>query len=324
MSTRATRRSRGLSLVELTIATAIFVGVLLIVQEVLSTTERAQVYINARDRSSQYASKLIADLRGAGLSSRRFFQDDAEGQSYLAALNTASFPVMADVRLPVVEAAGRLETDAVATRLTGNAILIACEDRPQILVGGTSRYRVDLVRFFAMYPTRRPGKVIDSIADRIDLVRYVSRLYADKASLEQISNASHRAEVVMALHAQGITRAWVPGVAIDSAFFNMASDGSISATPVSSPVIDAPPEALPRTMLGDSKVSLSPNNPALRVPSFALLDVTAPDFPSGFEVKAVGPSGGRQVLVRLCLIAAVRDGPDADSTTTRLFSVRDL
>jgi len=30
------------------------------------------------------------------------------------------------------------------------------------------------------------------------------------------------------------------------------------------------------------------------------------------------------VLVRLTLVCGVRDGPDADSTTVRQFSVRDL
>lgn len=324
MSTRNPRRSRGMSLLELTIATGIFLGVMLMVQEVISTSQRAQVYIAARDRASQNSSKLIADLRGAGLASRRVYQDDAEGRAYLAAVDMTGTPLLADARLPVIDAAGRLELDGAAAPRTGNALLLACEDRPQDIVATGGRYRVDVVRFFGVYPTRIAEKVVEAMPDRIDLVRFASRQYADKASLDQISVALDKVDVVQALHTQGITRAWVAGAAIGSAFFQLNTDGSISSVPIASPVIDAPPDALPRLMIGATKSSIAPNSPALRVPSFARVDVLTPSFPSGFEVKVVGPSGGRQVLVRLTLVCGVRDGPDADSTTVRQFSVRDL
>lgn len=324
MSTRTLRRSRGVSLLELTIATGIFLAVMLMVQEVISTSQRAQVYIAARDRASQSSAKLIADMRGAGLASRRVYQDDAEGRAYLAALDTTGTPILADARLPVIDAAGRLELDGASAPRTGNAMLLACEDRPQVIAATGGRYRVDVVRFFCVYPTLIPEKVVEAMADRIDLVRFASRQYADKASLDQIPVALDKADVVQALVAQGITRCWVAGAAINSAFFQLNSDGSITAAPISSPLIDAPPDALPRLMIGATKSSVAPNSPALRVPSFARVDPLKPAFPSGFEVKVVGPSGGRQVLVRLTLVCGVRDGPDADSTTVRQFSVRDL
>jgi hypothetical protein len=324
MSTRNPRRSRGVSLLELTIATGIFLGVMLMVQEVISTSQRAQVYIAARDRASQHSANLIADLRGAGLASRRVYQDDAEGRSYLAALDMTGMPLLADARLPVIDPLGRLELDGASAPRTGNALLLACEDRPQEFTATGGRYRVDIVRFFGVYPTRLPDKVVEAMPDRIDLVRFASRQYVDKASLDQITVALDRSDVVQALHALGITRCWVAGAAIDSAFFQLNTDGSISTTPIASPVIDAPPDALPRLMIGATKASIAPNSPALRVPSFARTDVLKPAFPSGFEVKVVGPSGGRQVLVRLTLVCGVRDGPDADSTTVRQFSVRDL
>jgi hypothetical protein len=224
-----------------------------------------------------------------------------------------------------VDAKGRLDPDAPGVRRTGNALLLACEDRPrEFSTPGGGRYRVDIVRFVAVYPTRRAGKVVDAAPDRIDLVRFASRPYADKGSLEQIPVAAERVEVVKTLTAQGVGRAWVAGAPIDSAFFDLKADGSIAATAVASPVIDCPPEAPVRTMLNAVKASVAPNSPALRVPTFAELDTSAPGFPSGFEVKVVGPSGGRQVLVRLTILTGAHAGPDAASTTERLFSVRDL
>jgi len=129
---------------------------------------------------------------------------------------------------------------------------------------------------------------------------------------------------VQALRAGGITRTCISGVALAQTFFALNADGSISTTQVVAPVIDTTPDNRPRSMLGDSRSSVAPNSPALRVPSFAQLDNTMPAFPSGFEVKVVGPSGGRQVLLRLTLLTGAHSGPDAASTTERLFSVRDL
>ena len=300
------------------------VGVLLMVSELIGTTQQAQIYINARSRAAQHSAKLIADLRGAGLSSRRLFQDDAEGRSYLAALNTTGLPLIEGAKLPVVDAAGRLDADTAGARRTGNTLLLACEDRPQQFTTSGAPHRVDVVRFIAAYPTRRPGKIIEAMPDRIDIVRFASRQYADRASLDQITDPTERSDVVQALRAAGIDRTWVAGAAIGSAFFALNTDGTIAGAPIASPVIDAPPDNLPRTMLGEAHMSVAPNSPALRVPSFAQLDVAAPAFPSGFEVKVVGPSGGRQVLVRHVLLAGVVGGPDAEAATVRLFSVRDL
>jgi len=70
---------------------------------------------------------------------------------------------------------------------------------------------VDIVRFFGVYPTRLPDKVVEAMPDRIDLVRFASRQYVDKASLDQITVALDRSDVVQALHALGITRCWVAG-----------------------------------------------------------------------------------------------------------------
>lgn len=324
MSPPSLRNRSGMSLIEVTIATSILIASLLMVQEVIGTTQAAQVYIAARDRASQQSADLIADVRSAGLSSRRLYQDDDEGRGYLAALDTAALPILGDTRLPVVDPVGRLDQDAIGVRRAGNALLLACEDRPMQIPTSGARHRIDIVRFFAVYPTRRTGKVADALADRIDLVRFTSRPYADRASIEQVTDPGEKVEVVLALRAAGITRECLAGVPIAQAFFSLNADGSISTTEIVSPIIDATPDNRPRAMLGNSRSSVAPNSPALHVPFLAQLDNTLPAFPSGFEVKVVGPSGGRQVLVRLTLVTGAHTGPDAASTTERLFSVRDL
>ena len=77
-------------------------------------------------------------------------------------------------------------------------------------------------------------------------------------------------------------------------------------------------------LLGDSKITVAGNDPKLRVPSFAEATTATPSYPGGFEIKVVGPFGGRQVLVRLVVVAGVAGSEDAVATTSRIFSVRDL
>ena len=325
MTRPARSRRSGVTLVEVIVSSAIAVAILLVVTEIVQTTTRAQTYVAARDRAQSRASLVVADLRAAGFASRRVYQDDAVGRAYLAALDAAGYAVMSGARLPVVDAAGRLEPDGGDLSRTGNAVLFACEDPPQDVTPASGHVRrVDVVRFFGIFPTRVAGRVTQSLADRIDLVRFSSRPYADRASLDAITDLADRADAIHALRAQGIDRAWLAGAAIGAAFFDLRIDGTISPTPVASPTITCLPDALPTLVLGDGRMTVAPNDAKLSVPSFAAADAAEPSYPSGFEVKIVGPSGGRQILVRLVVVAGANRDFDAVAQTTRIFAVRDL
>ncbi len=318
-------RSGGMTLVEIAISCAAVLTGLAIAFEVTTMTTRAQSYITAADEAQARASKLIADLRGACFASKRVYQDDAEGRAYFAALDTTEFPPVADALLPIIDTSGRLEADAPGVRRTGNAMMFACEASPMDVRTATNRTRrVDVVRFFSVYPTQRNRRVTRALATQTDLMRFASIEYADRASIDAVTDVNDKRDVVLALRAAGITRAWVAGGALATAFFDLKADGTIAASPVAAPRIELPKGLPLRNLLGDSHMTVAGNDPLLKVPTFAEVTSAAPSYPGGFEVKVVGPFGGRQVLVRLVILAGVPNNTDARAQTSRIFSVRDL
>ena len=71
-------------------------------------------------------------------------------------------------------------------------------------------------------------------------------------------------------------------------------------------------------------MSVAGNGEAANVPLFAQPVVDQPLFPSGFEVKVVGPSSGRRLLTRLVLLAASPTGHDVVQESLRVLTLRDL
>ena len=325
MTRRGTRSSVGTTLVELAVATSIAITALLVLYEITASVTRTQAYVAARDSAQARANKLVTDVRAAAFASRRVLQDDAEGRSYFGALETGEFPPAAGTHLPVIDTAGRLEADAAGTRFTGNAMMLVCESPPMdVRTTQAHTRRVDLVRFFAVYPTLRARRVCRSIPQQTDLVGLASVTYADKSSLDAITDATDKKDAVVALRNAGVTRAWAVGAPLASSFFDLLANGTVATTPDPLPRIEPPPGYAYRNLLGDSKMTVAANDPKLQVPAFAEATAAAPAYPGGFEIKVVGPFGGRQVLVRLVVVAGVAGSEDAVAKTSRIFSVRDL
>ncbi len=324
MRRSARRKALGVSLLEVVFAMGLAASMLIVLGEVIDTATRAQHQITVQDRTSATSHAILTEVRGVAFGSRRVYSDDAEGRGYFAALDTSALPPLAGTRLPVVSSEGRLEPDAAGVPETGNALLLAVEDAPQDVEVSGSRYRVDCVRFVAFYVTRVARKVLHGAPDQLDLVRFTSVPHADRASIDAILDPDDRATVVQALVAANVDRAWVSGQPVANAFFALNADGTIEAAPVVSPVISSAVDWPLDQLLDRKRISVARNAPTSRVPQFAELVVGAPDFPSGFEVKVVGPSGGRQVLIRLALQSSGPDGTDLNTQATKVLTVRDL
>ena len=321
---RRARRSRGLSIVEITVGAAITVGLLLVVGEVVHVTATTQHQIDRQDRGWSVANEALASMRTAAFASRRVYGADAEGASLFGILDLAALPPLPGTRLPTPLVAGRLAPDAIGETSGGNALFLVLEEAPLDVQATGGRYRVDLVRFVAFYLTQRPERVVQARADRVDLVRFASRALADRAGLDAIASAGDRAEVVAALRARGIDRAWAAGQPAATALFALRVDNTIDPVPVVSPTLPPAADWPPRAFLERERMTVAGNDPALRVPRFCQPVVGQPAFPSGFEVKIVGPSGGRQVLVRLALQAGTTVGGDLPVDVTKVLTVRDL
>jgi hypothetical protein len=77
-------------------------------------------------------------------------------------------------------------------------------------------------------------------------------------------------------------------------------------------------------MFGSKHMSVAGNGEAAKVPLYAQPVTGATFFPSGFEVKVVGPSSGRRLLTRLVLLAADPTGHDVVEDSLRVLTLRDL
>ncbi|MFP5246673.1 MAG: hypothetical protein ACLGH0_08255, partial [Thermoanaerobaculia bacterium] len=121
--------------------------------------------------------------------------------------------------------------------------------------------------------------------------------------------------IVQKLIAAGLQRAWDPGRPINNAFYDLfgATDGTFN-TALNNPTIPLTnTRTLLRGMLGariSGKMAYSvafqrtpPFSLTQTIPLFARPNNSLPNYPSGFEVKIVGPAGNRQVFSRVMLMA---------------------
>ena len=68
-------------------------------------------------------------------------------------------------------------------------------------------------------------------------------------------------------------------------------------------------------------MSVAGNGEAPKVPLFGQ---STGGFPGGFETQIVGPSGGRQILTRLVLLAGSSRHEDVVTEVRRMHTARDL
>ena len=208
--------------------------------------------------------------------------------------------------------------------LTGNALLLVIEEPPLLVQGTDEILRIDLVRFVAFYLTIRPGKVVDARDDRIDLVQFTSRLYAEKTGIDAVLDAGDRAKAVIELRDRAVDTAWAPGAPVNEAFFDLLEGGGVAVSPSTTPKITADPDGWVMPLMGSSRMSIAGNGEAASVPLFARPVPGADQFPCGFEVKVVGPSSGRRLLTRLVLLIGDPGGQDFAQEAVRVLTLRDF
>jgi prepilin-type N-terminal cleavage/methylation domain-containing protein len=320
---RKNRNRRGFTLLEVSVALVIGVSLTIVLGSVIDMTLRTQHQITLEDQSGSFGQKLLADIRRAAFSSRRIYSDDAEGQGFFAALDNGPLSPVVGSRLPLVNRDGRLEPDGVSETDTGNSLMFAIETQPEdVSVLGVG-YRVDHVRFVAFYLTERDTKVVAARANKIDVVRFVSGVYADYSSIERITDTDDKDAVIEALHANGVRYAWRSGYDVNSSFYALTATGSMASTPTGAFTIAADADHPMRLLLEQKRISVAGNNDLHDVPLFAQSDVSFPLFPSGFEAKVVGPTGARKLLFRLSLLAGHPGRQDVHKRLQRVLTVRD-
>lgn len=205
------------------------------------------------------------------------------------------------------------------------------------LIGGGSvtltaqPYMIPAYRFVGYFLVERPlpagtPKLAGTRTVTQQLMRFESRPYLEKADFAAFSSSLGGTAGVAAktvwddlVAKEGVVGLWDSSAALSAdAFYTV--DGSGAIVKVASPVIykkrytllaqtNLSPYALGMVAFNTSPTfAPTENAQPIAVPAYALTDTAHANFPYGFEVAIVGPSGARSVLIRLALAARLNQG----------------
>jgi Prokaryotic N-terminal methylation motif len=336
-------RQSGFSLVEVAIAAAIFMALVVVISTLAVTGTDAQELGRRISKMTEIAQDVTDDLRLELVSSSRLYSNDAEGQELLDLLDLTQAPApIASRRLPTVDLDGPFRQDTVGDEITGNAILfsyLAWRDRYRCVSG--TEHLVDVYRIAHYYLSDEGGGPAAGSRGGLDLVHFVSEPLADGAAIDNILSTADREEVARHLlngtpdlegrshdPIQVVWRRSSSPTAL-GALRQIDDDGTLSDTVLSGTNRPDPWAILPKdrsargdTPTGRASVATNFDLEAPGISRFAVRD-DANGFPHGLEAQIVGPSAARQLLWHIVLIDPVRKGPPAWSQVQTVISARD-
>ncbi|MBU0756063.1 MAG: hypothetical protein KJ645_13045 [Planctomycetes bacterium] len=334
------RKSRGFNLVEvsiclflITVSFAAYLGVALqSMQDFDSFTAETQV--------TQWNQQRVNMIREDTLSVKQYFDrfdNSAMSEDYFNALElpAGSMPINGTLVLPSIEESGLFEPDvAMNPPKTGNALFfVRCLEPFSVRVQMDPNqddpadwhiYRIPVYTFVVYYLTLRTEAPIGNSSDSLDLIRWNSQTVADYNQVMEFPDLIEdgalecypREQVVQNfVNTYGSEFIWVSGEELDQAFYRCYADGVIDAGPVPKEIMEIPMDRFDGIfgrMEGNgvnhiqrSSVCKNRGEPGFEVgtivPQFGLIDNTGNGFPHGFETQIIGPSGARELMIRLAL-----------------------
>lgn len=311
---RRPARCAGYTMIELSISMLAIAGMTLILTTTSYSTGQADHYLTAVGHVTERSQKTLYDIANAIESSRRFFQADDVGQGYLDALDLASNPLAPGSRLPLVDEQHPLGADLAGDPRTGNVLLVVAQGSPAPCVADANTgelVHVDLHRFVCLYTTQTTRTVLPGAPPARDFVVWRSLQYPDHDQLMAITDATQRRSVVRDLHDRfGLDVAWDAGSPADGSFYRLDTTGSIDAAPLSAHTIEEDPTVSARGRLVYANMQLARTEMA----SYERRPVLTRDppglwAPHGFEVKAAGTAGSRQVWTHLVIEKQAEGSP---------------
>ncbi|MFH0962858.1 MAG: prepilin-type N-terminal cleavage/methylation domain-containing protein [Planctomycetota bacterium] len=317
---------RGFTLVEMmTVLVIVAMAWWIFAVVVLSLMDESAV-LSAHNLLARWNQEIVNDIRDDTLSAKRYFENDSLGQQYLDALEEdADSPWINSLRLPRIEESGAaLAPDTVGNQKTGNALLFTKVLTPFVVTvpyreGEDRDFRINVYRFVLYYLTIREKEHIGRCKDSLDLMRWASVPLADYAQVmaiedpEPADSIDPRAEIVKAFVAQqGSEWLWDTSSDLDNAFYKCQPTGQIDTSPWPNMVIprdsvEGLRSLIPAKVAKNKHASVCWNNgtngfdAGIVVPRYAIANATGDGFPHGLEVQIVGPSGARELCVRLAM-----------------------
>lgn len=324
-----TRRAAGFTIIEATVVTVVVALMTLVIERTVSGVVETERSMRAVRNTTERGTQATYRLRDLVQTSRKLFQADTVGNAYLAKLSRTRFAPLAGARLPLFDEVNPLGPDAVGDPHTGNCLLFLREGDPYraVSVPASKTIRsIDTYRIVCVYLSQSTRTVVAGGSPAVELVEWRSRAFPNYTQVMAISVATERTQVVKDLYARfGCNYLWNPTGAVDASFYGIDGSGNIAAAPT---VVTSIPEDLNvslggRFVSGNMSVARTDTTSQVRMPIFSR-DAIATWTPNGFEVKICGPSGARQVWLRLTVEQQASKGRVPAQTTTAVANTRDL
>ncbi len=326
------RASRGVTLIEMMVVLVVVIVGWLALMAVALETMRTFGFFQSLNLLEKWNQAIVNNIRDDAVAAKQYFGNDTRGRDYFAALekDSDSYPI-SPVRLPTIMSTGSLGADTVAEQKTGNLLLFSKSLEPFVATVARTgsedgTYRVNIYQFVLYYLTNRPQERVGEYTGVLDLMRWGSVHFADYGQIMAIEDpdpadgVDPRAGVVAAFVASyNSTWLWDSGEDVTRAFYRCDWVGNVAIDPEPMMVIDQHPteglvSTVPSGVTTSKHASICWNSgtPGFEVsavvPAYALADSFADGFPHGFEVQIVGPSGARELMIRVVLVKGVGKG----------------
>jgi hypothetical protein len=337
-------KQSGFSIPELVVASAIFMGLVLMISSLAISGSEAQDLSQRIARMTEVAQEVTDDMRLQMLGTVKIFGDDQIGNESMDMLDLDQAPPpITSRRLPVIDMDGAFRADEVGDEVTGNALMfayLAWRDRFRCTSG--NEYLVDVFRWAHYYMSPRDGGPAPGTKGGLELVRFVGEPLADADGVDAITDAVDRAEVLLHLFGGTPDTAGESHAAVQlvwsrtmdpqavGAFRQIDdSDGSLSDTPIAGSGRATPWAIMPapqgiEPMLAYRRASVA-SNYEMTAPGLSRFAVRDDDagFPHGFEAQIIGPTSARQILLHMVLVDTARKGAPAWSQMQTIMTARE-
>jgi prepilin-type N-terminal cleavage/methylation domain-containing protein len=303
----------GFTLLEVMIVLTLFSMVMIASFELISSINSSSELMQGTSFMTEWGQKAIDRINLDVTQSRMIYENNSIGVAYQGRLQIeAAYPVLTGTLLPKVDSTGTFRLDTTVTR-TGNALLFIQEMTPFSTTIGSTLRRVNIYRMVYYYLSPNNNS-FGGRSSSLRLVRWQSKEFADYEQITAMSAVISRQTIANALYNErGITYYWLPRNTPDTAFYEYDTDDiddddddNIDDDPNALYVMQKERSDSVIGLLGFGSSSISWNKTAtftvpVTVPKFAIADQTGTGFPHGFEVQIIGPTGARQVMVRLVI-----------------------
>jgi prepilin-type N-terminal cleavage/methylation domain-containing protein len=319
---------RGLSLIELTMTLAVLGLMSLLVERTMATVRDTSLTLQEMNQVESRCVDVAYELQEEICAARKMFYRGTEATKFQGLLELGAATPSPGTRLPLPDEISPLGPDEDVPR-TGNVLMFVREADPYVLPADTTlrkvRY-VDVYQFVCIYPSESDERRIVTRDARVarDLVVWKSVGFPSYSQIQSIQSTTERARVVRALYSNhGYRHAWNAEAPAELSFHALDASGSVASTGTG-PAIRRGPDS-PGGRLGYAGFQLGRTD-ATSYARRALLtrDDPASWVPDGLEVKVTGPSGNRQVWIRLTLESQSATSRDVAHTSTLVATLHDL